>query len=109
MSSTLNHSLVEDMDVGKSSLSIPSFTHSPTGDEKFSMTLAVPFGLGLHMIPLTLAVSGRSSGSKGPAAKPCVTHSAMASVTSAANSNALGALVLTVGCRAMPLHPMSAP
>jgi hypothetical protein len=43
----------------------------------------------------------------GLAAKPCVTHSAMASVTSGPNLYAEGAFVLVLLCRKVPLHPMS--
>jgi hypothetical protein len=76
---------VDYMVVGKSSLLIPSFTQEPSGDEKFKMTLAAPFGFSLHIRPLTFALAGRSFGSNGPAAKPADTHSAIASVTSGAD------------------------
>jgi len=45
-------------------LLIPSFTQEPSGDEKFKMTLAAPFGFSLHIRPLTFALAGRSLGSK---------------------------------------------
>jgi hypothetical protein len=73
------------------------------------MIRADPFGFCLHIMPLTFAVVGRELGWNGPAAKPAVTQSATASVTCAANSKALGALLLTVGCLAVPLQPILAP
>jgi hypothetical protein len=109
LSSAPNQRLVEDMEVGNILLSIPSLTQLPAGDEKLRIIRADPFGFCRHMIPLTLALAGLSVGEKGPAAKPCATQSATASVTSGAKSNALGAFVLTLGLRAVPCQPMSAP
>jgi hypothetical protein len=97
------------MEVGNILLSIPSLTQLPAGDEKLSIIRAEPFGFCRHMIPLTFAFFGRSVGEKGPAAKPCATQSATASVTSGPKSKALGAFVLTLGLRADPWQPMSAP
>ncbi len=81
---------------GKSRLSIPSFTDLPFGADKFRMTLADPFGLGLHMIPFIFAPGGSWSLFRGPNTKPLSTQAAMESVTCAAYSNALGALLLQV-------------
>jgi hypothetical protein len=104
-----NQRLVEDMDVGNCLLSMPSLTQLPDGEEKFKIILAEPFGFCLHIMPLILASAGRLAAGNGPAAKPFSTHSATASVTSGPNSKALGALVLTLGLRAWPRQPMSAP
>jgi hypothetical protein len=109
LSKTFSHSPVDDIEVGKSSLLIPSFTHVPSGEAKFRMILAVPLGFGLHIMPLIFALSGLSFGSNGPAAKPCFIQSATASVTSGPYWKALGALVLLLGSLAGPLQPMSAP
>jgi hypothetical protein len=81
----------------------------PFGADKFKMILAVPFGFMRHITPLTLASFGLSFGSNGPAAMPCCTHSAMASVTSAPQSYALRALPQTVASLAAPTQPMFAP
>ncbi len=109
LSKTWSHFLVEDIVVGKSSFLIPSFTQQPLGAEKLRIMRAEPLGFCRHIMPLTFAAAGRSLGWKGPAAKPAVIQSATASVTCAANSKALGALLLTVGSLAKPRQPISAP
>ena len=57
---------MEDMTAGKSSAVMPSFTDMPAGADKFSITLAAPFGFFFTMIPLTFASAGTSPSSTGP-------------------------------------------
>ena len=75
-----SHCPVDDITVGNSLASIPSFTDLPSGADRLRITLTAPVGFSLHIIPFTLAPSGSSALEKGPAAKPFASHPAMASV-----------------------------
>ena len=58
--------MVEDMVVGKSLLSMPSFTAKPLGELKFKIILTDPLGFGLVIIPLNFADGGTASSGMGP-------------------------------------------
>ena len=107
--STAIHFAVEDITVGKSPASIPSFTDFPSGADMFSITLTAPLGFGLHIIPLTLACAGTSSLLNGPAAKPFSNQPPTASVICSGYCRQLAAFPLTVGPLATPRQPISAP
>ena len=62
----LSHFVVDDIMVGNSSLSIPSFTQLPNGELRLRMILTEPFGFGLVIMPFTLAVAGICSRGTGP-------------------------------------------
>jgi hypothetical protein len=109
LSRTESHFCVEDIVVGNSSLSMPSLTLLPLGADRFKMIHADPLGFCLHIMPFTFELAGLLDGWNGPLANPDTNQSATASVTCSANSRVLAALRLTVGWRAAPLQPMSAP
>jgi hypothetical protein len=69
------------MTAGNSSESMPSFTDSPFGADRFKIIRTDPSGFVLVMMPLTFASAGRSSSLTGPVMSPFFNQTPTASVT----------------------------